>query len=348
MFSRIVPQAGGIVFRITSDRPLILLVKAKKNPDQWIFPKGHVEKTEKAKDAAIREVKEESGVEGRVIRELRPMLRFYSGNERVKVRYFLMDCAFDGRSPEGRRKCWLSVDEALDELPPDAARLLASALPDLDEETNLQRAAERATADCEKLFLAEYSHVADSLLKNEADGERRAAFFMTVTGAAAGVLTFFAGRGSDGLKIVDAVPLIGGALAVLFVFGYLTFLRVVERNLASDRYKFALNRIRRTFLTGRDDPRRPFLPFDPFARDKRPPPSWNSLGRGGWLHTLAFVESVIAGAFAALLIWGVSRHFNCPCHCHWPWAAAWAALVVGFATWSLLLWDACRRYAANS
>jgi 8-oxo-dGTP pyrophosphatase MutT (NUDIX family) len=336
MFSRLVPQAGGIVFRVTSGRPLILLVKAKKNPGQWIFPKGHIEKGENAEEVAIREVREESGVEARIVRELRPMLRFRSGEERVGVRYFLMEFIGEAASRE-REKSWVSSNDALDKLHPDAARLLWAALYDLEEETGC----ERSTPDCEKLFLAEYSHIADSLLKNEADGERRAAFFMTVAGAAAGVLTFLAGRGPDALKIREAAPLIAAALAVLFAFGYLTFLRVVERNLASDRYKLALNRIRRTFLSGRDDPRRPFLAFDPFAPIKRPRPSWKSFGRGGWLHTIAFVESVIAGGFAALVI----SRLDSPLPMRW--VAGSIALVCGFTTWSLLLWDARRRYAAR-
>ena len=57
-----VPQAGAIAFKIVDDSPLILLVRAKKTPDDWIFPKGHIELGETAEETAARELAEEAGV----------------------------------------------------------------------------------------------------------------------------------------------------------------------------------------------------------------------------------------------------------------------------------------------
>ena len=57
-----VPQAGGLVVRDDGDRLAVLLVRAKKDPSVWVFPKGHIEPGESAADAAVREVQEESGV----------------------------------------------------------------------------------------------------------------------------------------------------------------------------------------------------------------------------------------------------------------------------------------------
>lgn len=334
MSSRIKKQAGGVVFRLTSGVPEILVVKAKKK-DVWIFPKGHVNKKEKKKDAAVREVKEESGVEARVLRKLHPKLRFQSDEETVSVRYFLMECTSEGSSPEGRPKKWLAPAEALKQLHPDAAELLRELLPDLEEEAQLKRAklSQTPDPDFKDLLLAEYGHLADSLLRNEEDGGKRAAFFMTLTGVTGAALTFIQGRDSK----VDPnamSPLVAGALAVLLVFGYLTFLRVIRRNLASDRYKHALNRIRRFFVSDPNDPRCGFLAFDPFVREKRALPTWKSLGCGGWLQTVAVIEAMIAGAMVAALV---------P---YWP-AKAVLFGVAGFATWTLLLHDAYRRYRAD-
>jgi len=41
MQNTIIEQAGAIVFKNTEAGPLILLIRAKKDPSHWIFPKGH-------------------------------------------------------------------------------------------------------------------------------------------------------------------------------------------------------------------------------------------------------------------------------------------------------------------
>lgn len=126
----VVEQAGAVVFRRALDRPEILLVRAKKSPDQWIFPKGHIEPGETAEVAAVRETREEAGVKGRVVIPLAPPLEFDSGRERVRVRYYLLQATSDTKPSEEREKKWCSVDEALKQLSHDDAReLLRRALP---------------------------------------------------------------------------------------------------------------------------------------------------------------------------------------------------------------------------
>ena len=60
-------QAGAIIVRNGKAGPRILLVTARRNPDNWIFPKGHVESGETLKAAAVREAREEAGIEGKVV-----------------------------------------------------------------------------------------------------------------------------------------------------------------------------------------------------------------------------------------------------------------------------------------
>lgn len=103
----IVYRAGGIVRRKVEGKAEYLLVTSCSRPDMWIIPAGHVEPRETAETAAIREVLEEAGVQGRIITELNPMeYSWEHEGQVVKVRtsLFLMEYeATIGVSPEGRR-----------------------------------------------------------------------------------------------------------------------------------------------------------------------------------------------------------------------------------------------------
>jgi 8-oxo-dGTP pyrophosphatase MutT (NUDIX family) len=119
-----VHQAGGLVVRHDDDRLAVLLVRAKKDPSIWIFPKGHIEPGESAADAAIREVEEEAGVVAELVGPLGRPQEFQSGKEQVSVQYFLMRARSESASSEGREKQWFSVDEALRALSFEDARQL--------------------------------------------------------------------------------------------------------------------------------------------------------------------------------------------------------------------------------
>lgn len=56
---------GGIVYRIKNNKIEFLIVKIKEG--NWGFPKGHMEKGENETKAAIREVKEETGLDVKLI-----------------------------------------------------------------------------------------------------------------------------------------------------------------------------------------------------------------------------------------------------------------------------------------
>jgi len=146
---------------------------------------------------------------------------------------------------------------------------------------------------------AEFDHVAESLLKNEEDGEKRASFFVTLTSAVGAALAFAVGS-PHGLPAAAGHPLVIAMLVVLLAMGYLTFVRIVSRNVASDRYKRRLNRVRRYFLAGADDPRLAFVPFDPYKPESGRSWSWDRVGKGGWLETLVLVNALIFGALATV------------------------------------------------
>ena len=110
--------------------PMILLVRAKRNPAHLIFPKGHIETGEDAKAAAVRELLEEAGVKGEAIREIGDR-NYMRDNIVHRVTYFLIRfCDVRNRGEAGRDPAWYTVPEALDLLSfPDAQKLLRAALP---------------------------------------------------------------------------------------------------------------------------------------------------------------------------------------------------------------------------
>jgi 8-oxo-dGTP diphosphatase len=124
-----VPQAGGIVIRKRGDRMSVLLVRAKKDPTLWIFPKGHIERGETAESAALRETLEEAGIEGDIVAAVGEPIEFDTGREHVRVEYFLIRPVTETSDTDGREKQWFAIDDAMNELRYESARrLLQSAV----------------------------------------------------------------------------------------------------------------------------------------------------------------------------------------------------------------------------
>ena len=83
-----VVAAGAVVTRRTEDGREVLLVHRPKY-DDWSFPKGKQERDEHPTATAVREVLEETGVEIRLARPLRPQLYPVSGGRQKKVHYWV-------------------------------------------------------------------------------------------------------------------------------------------------------------------------------------------------------------------------------------------------------------------
>jgi 8-oxo-dGTP diphosphatase len=89
-------SAGGIVFKKQAAENLILVCQHSQHHG-WVFPKGligdHIEK-EKKEQTALREVEEETGVKGKIVKLLIPVdyWYFFEGEKIHKtVYYFLME-----------------------------------------------------------------------------------------------------------------------------------------------------------------------------------------------------------------------------------------------------------------
>lgn len=107
-----VSQAGAIAFKIVDDSLLILIVRAKKTPDDWIFPKGHIEPGETPEFAGERELAEEAGVRGKLFAPVGE-LQFRSGHKDVHVVYYLFEFVTEVPREEKREIKWCEYDEAL-------------------------------------------------------------------------------------------------------------------------------------------------------------------------------------------------------------------------------------------
>ena len=109
-------HAGGIVYRKDSGRTLYLIVSSSSIKNKWVLPKGHIEKNEKAIDAAVREVLEESGVLAKPVKKA-GLNRYRKKGQHLACVYFVMELLqVKGQGVENRKVLWLEKPEALDKL----------------------------------------------------------------------------------------------------------------------------------------------------------------------------------------------------------------------------------------
>lgn len=80
-------SAGGVAFRREGDRIEVALISVG-DVARWQLPKGLVDKGESTEDAAVREVREEAGVDTEVVERIDKVEYWYLGNEEgLRVRY---------------------------------------------------------------------------------------------------------------------------------------------------------------------------------------------------------------------------------------------------------------------
>lgn len=292
-----VPQAGAITLSLEGGRQRLLLVRPRDESRVWIFPKGHIEAGETSEVAALRELREETGVIGTVIASAGEPLEFSSGTERVSVQYHLIEATGATTATEKRKCVWVDSRVALTLLTHrDARDLLRRLLPVID--ARIPSTGQRHER-LDDYMLAEFGHLAESLLQNEQDGERRVAFFVSLTSAAGGGFAFIASRSPETSVLTTFGLLFGIVVPALLLLGLLTLRRVVVRNAASDAYKVRLSRVRRHFVGTVDVATRALAPFDPDAQPRRKPSRWPTIGKGGWQPTMEIVLAGLpAGAIA--------------------------------------------------
>jgi 8-oxo-(d)GTP phosphatase len=115
----IVPElaAGAVVLSESGERTLLL---HQRDEDRWCFPKGHVDRGESLAKAAVREIREETGISRvRLGAELLEVTyRFYRPSAKVNVHktvlYFLAHAPERSPDPEPLfdRFAWVGLDQA--------------------------------------------------------------------------------------------------------------------------------------------------------------------------------------------------------------------------------------------
>jgi 8-oxo-dGTP pyrophosphatase MutT (NUDIX family) len=122
-----IAQAGAVTVRRHNSSARVLLARARRNPLEWIFPKGHIEPGETAEETALRELQEEAGVVGEIVRSIGVSI-FESPRGEVEVTYFLVRFVGTTPSRESREIQWVSFRDARRLVTfPDASRLLGAA-----------------------------------------------------------------------------------------------------------------------------------------------------------------------------------------------------------------------------
>lgn len=133
--------AGGIILGSDEAGPARVLLVHRPKYDDWSFPKGKAEEGERPEETALREVKEETGLDCRILLRLDPVRYEYrsrKGSLREKiVQYYLM-------RPEagaGRQQTvpnaevdlfeWLEVSQASARLSYEADRKALQSAPEL-------------------------------------------------------------------------------------------------------------------------------------------------------------------------------------------------------------------------
>jgi 8-oxo-dGTP pyrophosphatase MutT (NUDIX family) len=127
-----IEAAGGVVSKITSKGVWKVLLIHRPRYDDWSFPKGKLDPHETHRQAALREVEEDTGLRCRTGEELLEA-RYPDRKGRPKrVRYWSME-PIDGDfmpNDEVDEIRWLPIDEAMELLTYLHDRRVLAALPE--------------------------------------------------------------------------------------------------------------------------------------------------------------------------------------------------------------------------
>jgi 8-oxo-dGTP pyrophosphatase MutT (NUDIX family) len=105
--------AGALVYRLNGTSVEFLIQKSKKRPDVWLFPKGHVESGETNEEAALRELKEESGVSGVNLGLLHEFTVEFKNEIQHFTFYLFQFTDIVGEAEKGRDPVWLDAPAAV-------------------------------------------------------------------------------------------------------------------------------------------------------------------------------------------------------------------------------------------
>lgn len=132
-------SAGGVVFDSFYENCKIILIKRRNK--FWCLPKGKIEKGEKIYQAALREVKEETGVEADIIKKIDKINYWYHKSKNIKcfktvyfyAMFFKSGC-INSDSCEVDDVKWVNIDKALSDMSYDGEiNIVKKAVKDIEE-----------------------------------------------------------------------------------------------------------------------------------------------------------------------------------------------------------------------
>jgi 8-oxo-dGTP pyrophosphatase MutT (NUDIX family) len=119
-------SAGGIVWRRGGRGGIEVALIRPRHSKAWALPKGHIEQGESVHDAAVREVREETGLKAGVVEKLGSISYIFSWRDRrrgsytrifKRVYFFLMQFAggdISRHDAEVDEVAWVDVDRAIE------------------------------------------------------------------------------------------------------------------------------------------------------------------------------------------------------------------------------------------
>lgn len=114
MINKSLTHAGCVVYRNDEDRVRFLVISSSTG-EHWVLPKGHIDPGETPETTALRELEEETGVIGEIIRSLSVQSFKIKGKE-VVIQYFLVRMTGSKESDENRELVWKELKDAREKL----------------------------------------------------------------------------------------------------------------------------------------------------------------------------------------------------------------------------------------
>jgi 8-oxo-dGTP pyrophosphatase MutT (NUDIX family) len=132
-------SAGGIVVRFVEGAPQLVVGKRRRDRDgvTWTLPKGTPHRLETTEETALREVREETGLDVRIVRRIDSIdYVFVQGRTRIHktVHYFLMVPAggdLERHDHEFDEVRWIGFDDAATMLTFETERALVARAGDV-------------------------------------------------------------------------------------------------------------------------------------------------------------------------------------------------------------------------
>lgn len=132
-------SAGGLVVDVVDGMAYAAVIARRNRAGrlEWCLPKGHLEGTETAPEAAVREIFEETGIHGRVLRHLATIDYWFAGTDRrvhKVVHHYLLEAlggeltTLNDPDQEAEDVAWIHFDDVATRLAyPNERRVVATA-----------------------------------------------------------------------------------------------------------------------------------------------------------------------------------------------------------------------------